>query len=453
MIKLNIETYKPTTRQALFHSSAAREVLYGGAKGGGKSVALCWEAFRLSHKYKGNKIWMGRKRAVDFNKTTLETFKREINPALYTISEQKKEIKWRGDAFGGSRINYGGMDAREDVESFNSAEYGAILIDQAEEISRQEFGMAKGTLRWKLPNGVKPDYKVCLTANPAQCWLKDYFILSPEAGTEFIKALPSDNPHLPVEYIKTLEDAFKFRPELLQAYLYGNWDALDSANIVIKMEWIEKAVNNPLSTLLEKRKVVACDPARFGDDETVIYVMAGNKIIDSKIYGQRDTMNTCGEIVMMMTKHNIKQAVVDEIGIGAGIGDRLREMGKEVISINSANKSSYPDKFANLRAEIWWYVAERFARREVAVPPDQVLKGQLNSMTYDISSTGVIKITPKSEIKDLMNKSPDRADCFAYALYGTSLANVYEDDVILSSSRVNDRTKKILSGGSKRTGW
>src|SRR3990167_3468746 len=51
-------------------------VLGGGAKGGGKSVFLCRWAFLQCAEFRNNKGFLGRKRGVDFNKTTLETWKR-----------------------------------------------------------------------------------------------------------------------------------------------------------------------------------------------------------------------------------------------------------------------------------------------------------------------------------------------------------------------------------------
>jgi len=176
----------------------AQFLLYGGAKGGGKSYWLCQWAFKQLAKFKGNKGYLGRKRSVDFTNTTLETWKKAINGKLYKINEQKKKIYV--PLFDGV-IDYGGMDDQDSINKFNSAEYGFIGIDQAEETTRDDFSMLRGTLRHKLKGGGEPDYQVRFTANPAQCWLKDDFITAPRDGFRFIKALPSDNPFLPADYI------------------------------------------------------------------------------------------------------------------------------------------------------------------------------------------------------------------------------------------------------------
>ena len=54
-------TYHPTAKQKLFHESTPDEVLYGGAAGGGKSYAICWDAFIRCMKYKGTKAYLFRR--------------------------------------------------------------------------------------------------------------------------------------------------------------------------------------------------------------------------------------------------------------------------------------------------------------------------------------------------------------------------------------------------------
>ena len=418
--RLVLNTYQPIPKQKIAHMAQAGRtevcsLLYGGAKGGGKTVWLCWEAYRLSLKYKGNKIWMGRKRAVDFRNTTLETFRREIPSVLYEINEQKHIITWKGDIFGGSRIFYGGMDNREDIESMNSAEYGDVLLDQLEEFDQKDFAMAKGTLRWRLPSGGIPEYRMRCTANPSQRWLKSYFILNPGATVQFIQALPKDNPYLPDSYIPNLQETFKFRPELLRAYLEGSWDELDGDNIVIKMSDIEAAINR--SIIEQDYKYISVDVARMGDDETVKTVFQGLKVLEQEITGQRRINETAIECVTLLSKHQAWGFIIDCDGVGGGLADILTGMDYNVIEIHSAEKAIKPEMFVNRRAEMWFTVSDMFCNGEISIPNDPELKRQLNAIFYKFATMNRLQIGDKDEIKKkVTGRSPDRAESLMYGL-------------------------------------
>jgi len=401
-------------------------LLYGGAKGGGKSVfgvrwafLYCWNVIK-EFNLKPQKFpiplgFMGRKQSVDFNDTTLETWKAFIPEEAYELRSGDKEIVIQGTV----KIQYGGFDDKLTVKKFNSAEYAFGFIDQAEELTRDDYGLFRGTLRRKVHD--KPlKYKVLLTANPAACWLKDEFITSLPNRAAFVQALPSDNPFLPPGYVDNLKEAFKHRPELLDAYLFGSWDVISGTNLVIKPSWVERAVNFELH-MNPGRRLVACDPARYGDDETVIYVFEDEKIIHQDIYGQKSTMETAGRLVALKNQFNCKLIAVESVGIGAGICDRLHELREPILEINPGEKATTEEKqkiYQNRRAQMWWEAAERFGEGEVSVLEDLVLRRQLVNVQYQTKSNGKIQVESKEDIKERMNgQSPDRADCFILGLH------------------------------------
>ena len=370
--------------------------------------------------------FMGRKQSVDFSDTTLETWKRFIPLDNCQIKSGDKEIII-ADAV---KIQYGGFDDSNTVKKFNSAEYGFGFIDQAEEISRDDYGLFRGTLRLKIKN--QPiDYKTLLTANPAVCWLKDEFILNTPPRSAFIQALPADNPFLPDSYVENLEEAFRHRPELVEAYIYGNWDVFAGGDLIIKPSWVEAAVGRELYSV-DERCVVACDPARFGDDETVIYVMKGAQIVEEMIYGQKSTMETAGNLIALKNKHKAYLIAVDSIGVGSGICDRLRELKNYVLEINFASKATTEKKqerYFNRRTECYWEAGELFANDQVSLNKDNFLKSQLVNIKYKMNSRGLIQAEPKDKIKERMNgKSPDRADAFVMGLHALGFVPVKPRD-------------------------
>jgi len=378
---------------------------------------LLIQRFNLKkQKYPISVGYMGRKRAVDFNDTTLETWKRVIPSHCYILRSHEKEIIIDETV----KISYGGFDNEINVQKFQSAEFGYFFIDQAEEVSRDDVALLQGTMRLKI-NDEELDYKGLFTANPSDCWLVDDFIYTEKNSHSFIQALPSDNPYLPEGYIDDLKEAFAHRPELIEAYVYGSWSSLSGFDLVINKTWIESAVNRDLSFVKSGRKVVACDPARFGDDETVIYVIEDNKIVDQMIYGQKSTMETAGYLVALKNKHKARYVAVDATGLGAGIVDRLRELKIPTLEINSGSRptvETQQNTYLNLRSQMWWEAADLFAKEQVNIPNDSVLKRQLGSVKYQMNSRGLIQIESKDDIKKrLGGKSPDRADAYVLGLY------------------------------------
>ena len=127
--------------------------------------------------------------------------------------------------------------------------------------------------------------------------------------------------------------------------------------------------------------VLAVDVARFGSDRSVILRRRGDLVEDIQVLRQMDTMQVTGWVVAAIRQHNPSQVYVDEIGIGAGVVDRLRELGHPVRGINVAHKARQDHRFINLRAEGYWNLRERFASGRITIPADNQLASELPPYT------------------------------------------------------------------------
>lgn len=463
MVEIQLET-DLTERQSLawdaLDESGVRSLLFGGAKGGGKSHFLCvwlftqvWaimvQAGLEPSRNPPHIAWFGRKQATDFTGTTLQTWREVIPEEYYKLCGATERDPKHILIAGRVAIDYGGLDKQENINKFNSAEYIIIAIDQAEEVTKDEISTVRASLRMVLKDSdgkpTKIPFKELYTANPRQCWLKDDFIISPKKNNRFVPALPTDNPHLPGDYLQTLIDAFGHRPELLRAYKDGDWSGMEGAEQIIKNEWIEEAKLRSSYAPQVKRYLV-CDTARFGDDECVIHLREDMEILEKVIMPWCRTTQISNRLASMSTANDDCPIVVEALGadLGAAVVDELIDLGiKEVISFNPAAKSSSKNAqgkpiYGNLRAEAWSKTAkvlssgildEESNKLVVCKNMYQQLQTELCVPNYRFKNTQIM-VEKKEEIKSpkRLGKSPDHADCYVIGTWAWDMIDFVKDD-------------------------
>ena len=408
--------YSPTKRQKEAHFCEAKYVLYGGAMGGGKSVWLAVSAILHAIAFPGSRILMARHTLKDFKDTTLVSLFKFLPPDLIVRdghNKQERVIK----LINGSIIKYTGLADEDGVSTLKSFECSLVCIDEANEISKDIFEIAKTRLRWVTEvdgKKIRPNYKILLTSNPEDCWLKDTFIDGKGTNTAFIQALPSDNIYLPEDY----EENFNDMPEEWKnRYWHGSWDDFAEGNFVIERHHINESIDRivPLSQFA----TMGIDVARgVGGDETVIMTGLGG-YMDEVFTSISDKVDqTAIKAQGLIHTRSVQATCIDDIGIGAGVTDMLQGyLGIEGIEGINVGKRSEDERFFNLRAELWWNARCMFRDGKVSIKNDQRLIRQLQSVKYVTRNTGKIMIEPKTETKKRLGESPDRADALILMLW------------------------------------
>ena len=64
--------------------------------------------------------------------------------------------------------------------------------------------------------------------------------------------------------------------------------------------------------------------------------------------------------------------IVDEIGLGAGVVDRLKELRYRVKAFNSSRKAKDPQRFMNTRAEAFWTLRQKLQKGAIAMARNDV---------------------------------------------------------------------------------
>jgi len=162
-----------------------------------------------------------------FNKLRPTAFCSQVNQSDWTVTCRN-----------GSQILFFSESLQEDpdFDRWKGLEVNGFVLEEANELLGEERTFAKAIERagsWIVPNGPQPKPLILLTCNPSPGWLKDRFYDPWVAGTleapyYFLPALPKDNPHLPADYLASLDNL----PEAqYRRFVQGQWEGLETTRL------------------------------------------------------------------------------------------------------------------------------------------------------------------------------------------------------------------------------
>lgn len=203
----------------------------------------------------------------------------------------------------------------------------------------------------------------------------------------------------------------------------------------------DKSLINSLSVQVARKAVAesdmsapvvfGVDPARFGDNSSVIYIRKGR--ISERIAEVRgkDTMEVVGVIIANIKKYDPDAVFIDVGGIGAGIVDRLKELKYTMCrGVNFGGDALAKEKYINKRAEMWGLMKEWLEDQPAQIPDDDSLEIDLCGLRYTYDSKGRLKLESKDDAKNRGIKSPDDGDAlaltFAYPVRPASETRVFQ---------------------------
>jgi hypothetical protein len=181
------------------------------------------------------------------------------------------------------------------------------------------------------------------------------------------------------------------------------------------------------------RRIYA-DIARQGPDSTCVAVRWGQNVIEElTTWHEPDLMKTAKRLHERAlelgfyrvgrahpTQEDVFNARVsittDDVGVGSGVTDRLRELGARVEAFNGAQRPlRHPDRFANRRAEAYFELRDKLIRGTLSLPRDELLAEELLNTSFTTNNSGLILIEKKDDIRRRIRRSPDRADTCSLA--------------------------------------
>ena len=138
-------------------------------------------------------------------------------------------------------------------------------------------------------------------------------------------------------------------------------------------------------------------------------------------------METAGNVRGVVRAFGLAPTI-DTDGLGAGVTDRLREDGIDVIAFHAGSRSEQTDRsgelgFANIKAEAWWNLRQLLDptySADIELPPDDQLLGDLTAPKWKVLSNGRIQNESKDEIKKRLGRSTDKGDVVVMTFWDPS---------------------------------
>ena len=159
--------------------------------------------------------------------------------------------------------------------------------------------------------------------------------------------------------------------------------------------------------------IVGVDPARFGDDRSVIVLRQGLRMEQPTVKHGIDNMALAAAVASVIEERD-PDAVFVDAGAGSGVIDRLRQLGYEVTEVPFGGKAMQANLFVNKRTEMWWAMRE-WIQAGGSIPNDIALKQELSTPIYWYDNVGKRVLESKDEVKKRLQGggSPDIADALA----------------------------------------
>jgi phage terminase large subunit len=411
----------------------------------------------------------------------LRAFQNKINDSVYKVLCNKIEEAGYQDEFtitnnsivhnytGSSFHFYGFNRNTAEIKGFEGADI--CWIEEAESLTKEQFEILDPTIR-------KEGAEIWILYNPQ--FVSDYvetnFKHDPDNGVIVRHINYDENPFLSETMRRKIERKKADDYEEYQ-HIYEGVPRTDDDKVVIKRSWIMAAIDahKKLGIKPTGQRRVGYDVADAGEDANATVQTYGFLTEDCQTWkgAEDELLKSCGRVYSLADSLGAS-ITYDSIGVGAGCGAKFKEINEKKYGtgrhenkhhvryqgFNAGSRVENPDAlysdtditnkdhFANIKAQKWWEIADRFRATYNAVvkgePIDEdmlisissdcshleELITELSTPYRDFDNNGRVKVESKADLAKRDIKSPNLADAFieAYILFE-------EDSGMVFSSR------------------
>jgi hypothetical protein len=327
---------------------------------------------------------------------------------LWDLQSDHIRLKSNADCFISARTSR--RDQPEALQGVHS-DHVLLVCDEASGIEENVYEAAVGSMSG-------PGAITVLIGNPTRATGHFWRVMTMETDRWFcLKVSGLDSPRVDPRFIEEIAQRYGRDSNAFRIRCLGEWPTAED-NTLIPVDLIDGAMVRDVPIDLTATSVWGVDVARFGSDASTLIKRRGLVVEDMpRSWHQFDTMQLAGAIkaeydAALNSKPSL--IVIDVIGIGAGVVDRLHEQNLPILGLNVAEVASVTGRYARLKDELWIRMKEWLAGRNVRLPRHDRLRDDLAAPRYAFLSDGRLQVESKNSMRSRGLASPDAADALIH---------------------------------------
>jgi hypothetical protein len=294
------------------------------------------------------------------------------------------------------------------------ADHVLLVVDEASGVPESVFEAAYGSMSGK-------DATTILLGNPTRSsgyFYETHTRLRDSWWTKQVSCL--DSPLVSPDFIQEMELKYGAESNAMKVRVYGEFPTAED-DTLISLHAVEQASKRTVEQPEGTPVVWGLDVARYGDDASVLCIRQGRHLMELHSWKKLSLMELAGRVLDLLHSSDEppEEILVDSIGLGAGVLDRLRELDISARGVNVSESPAMADRYANLRAELWDKTKDWFTQ-EVQIPNDDSLIADLTAPRYSFNSSGKMLVESKAETKKRLGRSTDFADSLVLTFASTA---------------------------------
>lgn len=416
-------------------------VLYGGrdsTKSTDAAIRATWLANRGKIRVLCTRMYQNR-----IEESVYTSIKKQIQ--RFGLSDNFEVQRSKIYSGTGSEFLFYGL--ARNIEEIKSIEDIDILyIEEGQSLTEEMWDILEPTIR-------KEGSEIWIVFNPdlATDFVWQKFVVDPPKNALVRKINYDENIFLSETSRVTIEQRKKQDYDNYE-HIYLGVPKEDDESVIIRRKWVQAAVDSHKKLGIEPKgaKSIGYDPADGNEegnsDHNALVNRYGILLHDTYqwLAGEDELYQSCEKVYRRAIKNN-SVVIYDSIGVGAGCGSNFINIADgrsdeiEYAAFNAGGKVVDPDMeympgvknkdhFSNLKAQMWWLVADRFRETYNAVKKDMdyeeseiisissdcnnldELISELSAPKRDYDGSGRVKVEKKKDMRSRGIRSPNLAD-------------------------------------------